>query len=64
MDAALEELKFIIHGLTKLHNDMISQINPQEGGGLSKGSILGNPEPIQGDLKGQTWVSSHFKYAT
>ena len=64
IDAALEELKVMIHGLTVQNNDRRQQVNSQEGGGAVRGSILGVPGSVNGDVAGQTGSNPSFRYAT
>ena len=63
-DAVLEELKAMVQALTVQNNDRRGQVNVQEGGGNGRGSILGNPNSMVGEVVGQLGNNLPFRYAT
>ena len=61
MDAALEDIKVMINGLTLQYNDLRGQRSNQ-GEGTQRESILGEPRGISGESSGPLLNEHAFKY--
>ena len=63
VDAAMEEIKTMMSGMTIQYNDIRSQLSQLEGG-LGRGSILGNPTGVVGEAVNPTVNGHTFRYGT
>ena len=63
VDAAMEEIKTMMSGMTIQYNDIRSQLSQLEGG-LGEGSILGNPTRVVGEVMNPTVNGHTFRYGT
>ena len=63
VDAAFEEIKTLINGMTMQNNELRSQMsNPEER--TNRVSVLGNPLGVQGEFFDPSMNGHSFRYAT